>query len=147
MQLGEGVALYFAFLWSYTNALIFPSVLGGIFYFLGSAYSPVYSTLLLLWSTAFTEYWRVKERIYSLRFGSRGSFRVEKRRAQYNPNFSWWKRELRTVASVPVILVFAGLLTCLLTAMFLFEAFVTQLYTGPGQKLIVRAYLTLRFAS
>lgn len=79
----------------------------------------------------------MRERLISLRFGTRGSFRVEKRRAQYDPKFSWWKRELRMLASVPVILGFAALLFALMTGIFVFEAFVTQLYTGPGHKFIV----------
>ena len=41
------------------------------------------------------------------------------------------------VASVPVILLFAAVLAALLTAIFVFEAFVTHLYTGPGHKYIV----------
>ncbi|KAG7448058.1 DUF590-domain-containing protein [Guyanagaster necrorhizus] len=135
-QFGDTVALYFSFLHSYTRALIIPAILGAAFYFFCSPYSPVYSSLLLLWSVTFVEWWRVQERIVSLRFGTRGSFRVEKRRAQYNSNFSWWKRELRILASLPVVLLFAGVLVALLTAIFVFEAFVTQLYTGPGHKYI-----------
>lgn len=100
----------------------------------------MYSTLILVWSTAFVEWWRVRERILSVRWGTRGSFRVERRRAQYQPGFPWWKRELRMIASGPVILLFAGILAALLTAIFVFEAFVTHLYTGPGQKYIVRDF-------
>jgi anoctamin-10 len=135
-NLGDSVALYFAFLSTYTHALVFPAVLGITFYFFGTAYSSVYSLLLLLWSIVFVEYWRVRERTLSMRWGTRGSFRVEKRRAQYLPGFPWWKRELRMLASVPVIALFAGVLATLLTGIFVFEAFVTQLYKGPGQKLI-----------
>jgi hypothetical protein len=41
------------------------------------------------------------------------------------------------VASVPVIVFFGVVLAGLLTSIFVFEAFVTQLYTGPGHKYIV----------
>ncbi|KAF8074650.1 calcium-activated chloride channel-domain-containing protein [Lyophyllum atratum] len=135
-QFGDSVALYFAFLASYTKALVFPAVLGFIFYFFGAPYSPIYSSLVFVWSVIFVEWWRVHERTLSLRFGTRGSFRVEKRRAAYQPGFPWWKRELRILASLPVLLVFAGTLAALLTGIFVFEAFVTQLYTGPGHKYI-----------
>ncbi|KIK58655.1 hypothetical protein GYMLUDRAFT_202492 [Collybiopsis luxurians FD-317 M1] len=135
-QFGESVALYFSFLDSYTRALVLPAAIGISFYFFGTSYSPVYSVLTVLWAIGFVEWWRVRERLISLRFGSRGSFRVEKRRADYNPKFPWWKRELRILASIPVILAFAALLSALMTAIFVFEAFVTQLYTGPGHKLI-----------
>ncbi|KDQ51062.1 hypothetical protein JAAARDRAFT_185547 [Jaapia argillacea MUCL 33604] len=133
-QFGEAMALYFNFLSTYSKFLIFPSALGAAFYFLGTAYSPVYSILLFLWSVIFVEYWRMRERILSVRWGTRGSFRVEKRRAQYQPGFPWWKRELRMIASVPVMILFAVALAVLLTAMFIFEAFIMHLYTGPGSQ-------------
>lgn len=131
------MALYFSFLDSYTRALVIPAVIGISFYFFGTAYSPIYSLLTVLWAIGFVEWWRVRERLISLRFGTRGAERVERRRANYDPRFPWWKRELRILASVPVILAFAGLLAVLMTAIFVFEAFVTHLYTGPGHKFIV----------
>lgn len=94
-----------------------------------------------MWSVVFVEWWRVRERILSLRFGTRGSFRVEKRRVAYRQGQTWWGRELRILASLPVILLFAGILSALLTSIFVFEAFVTHLYQGPGKHLIVRRYL------
>ncbi|KAF9074154.1 calcium-activated chloride channel-domain-containing protein [Rhodocollybia butyracea] len=135
-QFGESVALYFAFLDSYTRALVLPAVLGVSFYFFGTSYSPIYSLLTVLWAIGFVEWWRVRERLIALRFGTRGSFRVEKRRAQYDPKFPWWKREIRILASLPIILAFVALLSALMTGIFVFEAFVTQLYTGPGHKFI-----------
>jgi len=92
----------------------------------------------VLWSVGFAEWWRVHERIIAMRNGTRGSFRVEKRRAQYIPGFPWWMHELRMAASIPVILLFVAVLTALLTGIFFFEAFVTRLYTGPGYQYIVR---------
>ena len=61
----------------------------------------------------------------------------KKRQVQYKPGMSWWAGELRVLASVPVIILFAGLLSAILTVIFVFEAFVTQLYEGPGKQLIV----------
>ncbi|KAK7687670.1 hypothetical protein QCA50_008885 [Cerrena zonata] len=134
-QFGESVALYFSFLSTYTKALIGVSALGTGFYFLAEPYSTVYSSLLVLWSITFVEWWRIKQRVLSVRWGTRGSFRVEKRRAHYKP-IAWWKRDLRMVTSIPVILFFAAILASLLTGIFVFEAFVTQLYNGPGHRLI-----------
>jgi anoctamin-10 len=124
-------------------ALIFPAALGVIFHFYGKPYSSIYSALLLLWSIGFVEWWRIRERILAMRSGTRGSFRVEKRRAQYVEGLPWWVRELRMASSVPVILLFITVLTALLTAIFIFEAFVTQLYTGPGHEYIVSPFLHL----
>jgi hypothetical protein len=71
-----------------------------------------------------------------MRWGTRGSFRVEKRRAQHKEDFAWWKRELRSLASLPVFALFASVLAAALTGIFVFEAFVTQLYNGPGQRVL-----------
>ena len=136
-QFGDSIALYFAFLSSYTSFLMALAILGLAAYFFFPPYSPIYSILLSIWSIAFVEWWRIHERILSLRCGTRGSFRVEKRRVQYKPGMSWWVGELRVLASIPIIILFGGLLSALLTMIFVFEAFVTELYQGPGKQLIV----------
>lgn len=136
------MALYFSFLSSYTNSLLFISGIGVLCYFFARPYSALYSTLLVLWSITFVEWWRIQQRILSVRWGTKGSFRVEKRRAQFQP-IAWWKRDLRMIASLPVITLFAMVLAVLLTGIFVFEAFVTQLYTGPGHKVIVSPYYAL----
>ncbi|KAJ7067816.1 calcium-activated chloride channel-domain-containing protein [Mycena amicta] len=133
---GDSIALYFSFLHSYTHGLIFPAVLGLLFFFFGTPYSPTYSILLVLWSIVYVEWWRVSERVLALRTGTRGSFRVERRRAQYQEGLPWWKRELRMLMGFPVILLFGAVLVSILTGIFVFEAFLTQLYTGPGHKYI-----------
>lgn len=138
LQFGDSIALYFFFLTAYTRALIFPAVLGVIFYFRGTPYSTLYSTLLFLWSITFVEWWRLQERILSVRWCTRGSWRVEKQRADHVPNLPWWKQEMRVVASIPVILLFATILAVILTGIFVLEAFVTQLYKGPGHRYVVR---------
>lgn len=135
-QFGESVGLYFAFLNSYTQFLLFPAVLGLVSYFFLSPYSPIYSVLLCIWSVVFVEWWRVRERILSLRFGTRGSFRVEKRRVSHKPGQTWWEREIHILTSLPVILLFAGILIAILTLIFVAEAFVTHLYQGPGKQII-----------
>jgi anoctamin-10 len=136
-QFGDSIALYFAFLSSYTSFLVVPAILGLSAHFFLPPYSPVYSISLSIWSIAFVEWWRIHERILSLRFGTRGSFRVEKDRIQYTPGMSWWLGELRVLASIPVIILFAGVLSAILTVAFVFEAFVTELYQGPGKQIIV----------
>jgi hypothetical protein len=135
------VAFYFAFLVSYTRFLLPIGLVGALCFQLGWAYSVTYSSLLNLWAITFVEYWRIRERIFSVRWGTQGIFRVEKRRASYMEGTTWWHRELRTLASVPVILFFAALLFGLLTVIFVFEAFVTTLYTGPGHEYVVCPHL------
>ncbi|KAB5593947.1 hypothetical protein CTheo_2673 [Ceratobasidium theobromae] len=147
---GESVALYFAFLSFYTRSLVIPSILGLITWVLKTPYHPLYSLALSVWAVATVEIWRVRERALSVRWGTHGVARVELRRVEFssptNQNdfhtdeaadadilFPWWKRELRMAISVPVIGLFGALLGALLSAIFLFEAFVTQLYDGPGK--------------
>ncbi|KAH9066519.1 DUF590-domain-containing protein [Lactarius vividus] len=136
LKFGEAVALYFAFLSSYTRALLFISVAGLANFYFGRAYSILYSSLLFFWSLVFVEYWRIRERIYSAAWGCLGSVRVEHHRPRYADGHPWWKRELKVLVSVPVIALFASVLAVLLTAIFVFEAFVTTLYTGPGHRYI-----------
>lgn len=90
-----------------------------------------------MWSVVFVEWWRLQERILSVRWCTRGSFRVEKRRADYIPGFPWWRKEARKMASIPVILLFAVVLAVVLTGVFILEAFVTELYEGPGRRIVV----------
>ncbi|KAG2065926.1 DUF590-domain-containing protein [Suillus decipiens] len=138
-QFGDSVALYFFFLTAYTRALIFPAALGTIYYLCGKPYSASYSTLLLLWSIGFVEWWTLQERILSIRWCTRGSWRVEKRRADYIPSFPWWKQEMRMMAGLPVILLFATILAIIMTGIFVLEAFVTELYKGPGHTYVAFA--------
>ncbi|KAF8511795.1 DUF590-domain-containing protein [Hysterangium stoloniferum] len=147
-EFGEAVALYFAFLSSYTQALFFPTALGVLFWLFASPYSSWYSILLGIWSICWVEWWRIRQRALSVRWGTLGSFRGEKRRPEFRGGqgnstlgrgeeaFPWWKRELRIVSSLPMILIFGGILGALLTAIFIFEAFVTQLYQGPFHQYI-----------
>jgi anoctamin-10 len=54
----------------------------GTAHFLSTPYHPLNSLLLVLRSTTFVEHWRIQQRILATWWGTRGSFRVEKRRAQ-----------------------------------------------------------------
>ena len=108
------------------------------------------------------EWWRIRERKLAVRWGSRGAFRVEKRRVEFdavirkrdsasrydddNEAFPWWKREIRILTSLPVIILAAFALTGLLTGLFIIEAFVTHLYTGPGHQ-VASLFPTILFAA
>lgn len=41
------------------------------------------------------------------------------------------------MASVPVIMFFVAILAALLFLVFIFEAFMADLYTGPGNRFVV----------
>lgn len=140
--------MYFAFLSFYLRSLVPPAILGVFGYFFLDAFDPIYSVLLLIWSVTFVEWWSITERKLAVRWGVRGASKVEILRAEYNPAGDvWWKKELKTIASVPVIAVFAAALVALMTAIFVFEAFITRLYDGPGKQHIVSGVLSLFFIS
>lgn len=163
-QFGESVALYYAFLATYTKALLLPTFLGVTFWKFGAPYHPLYSALVVLWSIGMVEWWRIRERKLAVRWGSRGAFRVEKRRVEFDAvvkerspapkhddddddgAFPWWKREIRILTSLPVIILAALALSGLLTGLFIIEAFVTQLYTGPGHQ-VAALFPTILFAA
>ena len=130
--------MYFAFLSFYMRSLVPPALLGVFAFFYLSTFSHLYSAALLIWSVVFIEWWRIKERKLSVKWGVKGAANVEMLRAEYVPaGDAWWKQELKMVASVPVITAYAILLITLLTSIFAFEAFITQLYNGPGHQYIV----------
>jgi anoctamin-10 len=159
-QFGESMALYYSFLSTYTNALLFPAFLGITFWKFGAPYHPLYSALVVLWSVGMVEWWRIRERKLAVRWGSRGAFRVEKRRVEFDTvarergptsdddddkAFPWWKREIRILTSLPLIMLAALALTGILTGIFIIEAFVTHLYTGPGHQ-VASLFPTILFA-
>ncbi|KAJ3853579.1 calcium-activated chloride channel-domain-containing protein [Lentinula lateritia] len=134
---GDAFSLYFIFIQSYTRALAVPAAFGVIFWVIGAPYSPIYSLLTSVWGIGFVEWWRVEERRIALRYGVRGSTRVEKARVQNRyKDISAWTREIRILASVPVILSFAVLLAVLMTVIFFLEEFCEHFYTGPGQNYV-----------
>ncbi len=119
--------------------------------------------MLLLWAVTFVEAWRIKERALAVKWGITNvnngvlpsslciglvvdlttnlfaAMEVETLRAEYDPKGDiWWKRELKLIASIPIIALFAVGLSVLITFIFVFEAFVGQLYAGPGHQHIVR---------
>ncbi|KAG8752533.1 hypothetical protein FRC14_006957 [Serendipita sp. 396] len=155
-QFGESVALYYTFLSSYAQSLVFPALIGVTFWKFEKPYNPIYSFLVVIWSVTFVEWWRIRERKLSIRWGTRGAAKVEKRRVEFRPvketvdeddeSFPWWKREFRVLTSLPVIATAAVILTALLTGIFVLEAFVTQLYTGPGHQ-VASLIPTIMFAA
>jgi hypothetical protein len=47
------------------------------------------------------------------------------------------------MAGLPVIMLFATILAVVLTGIFVLEAFVTQLYNGPGHRFVVSLLILL----
>lgn len=132
---GESVALYFSFLRSYTVALVVPAAFGSIAWLFGAKYSILYAVLLSLWSLVFVEGWRLRERALAVRWGVKGCRTVGRRRADFKadvtvedpatgekvPSYTWWRRDARVLANVPVLIGFAAGLGLLITTIFTIE--------------------------
>lgn len=151
-HLGEGVALYFAFLRFYWTSLAFPALIGALFWLAGRSYSPVYSFLVVGWSIVLVESWRLKERVLAVAWGTHGVHNVEVCRAEFKGEkkemdpvsgverevFSWWRTTGRQLASIPVLLVFAATLATLISGIYSIETLVGEVYDGPGKRYLVR---------
>lgn len=111
-----------------------------------------------------TEGWRIKERQLSVQFGTFRVTKVNRLRGEYlrslpgtyggaapsitaidalnashsvtgDPTFVG--REIKIFSSVPIIAGLGFVLGALLTAIFIFEAFLSKLYDGPGKAALV----------
>lgn len=113
------------------------------------SFPPLYAFCLAIYSTVFIAMWRVREKKLAVRWGTRGceTVRVGRMRPQYvishnvhsldDPHHhSDLVRDSKMVASIPVILMCGALLGCVLMSIFMLEAFVGQLWHGPGKAII-----------
>lgn len=135
----------------------------------------LYGAFLAAWSLIVVEIWRVQERKLSVFYGTHRASRYEHFRPQYiarildpnhprtlknqgklklaNPSASLttgresdvMSREIKMLASVPLITACGVGLGLLLTAIFIIEAFLTKLYEGFGKQ-AVALVPTLLFA-
>lgn len=149
-NIGEHIALYFAFLNYYFKALAPAGTLGLIFWACGQSFSAMYSILLVIWATIFLEMWKIREQALAVRWGMTGVSRHATRNTSFQPSaivndkvtgeptevFEEWHRELRIIASLPVILIFILLLLSILTLNFLAEVITAEVYDGPGKAFV-----------
>ncbi|KAF9185624.1 hypothetical protein BGZ50_002979 [Haplosporangium sp. Z 11] len=147
---GEKVAYYFQFLEFYFFWLIFPSVLGILVHFIGSSFSVIYSTSIILWAVVFIESWKRRERELALWWGVSNIRRSEAVRFTFKgdeivtdpvtgevvAHFSPWKRWARKLASLPVIFAGALALSVLVTLMFGVEVFLEVYYGGYMKEIL-----------
>ncbi|OAV90674.1 hypothetical protein PTTG_05613 [Puccinia triticina 1-1 BBBD Race 1] len=133
---GESIGYYFAFLNFYFQALVFPTLLGLLFWATGMAYSSIYSM------------WKVKEKLLAIKWNAFNCHKVEKKRVEFIPEriithlvthepvgyFPWWKRESRRLVTIPVLILFALGISALITVITAVELVVAEVYTGPFKK-------------
>lgn len=109
-QHGPAIALYFAFLSTYTLSLVPLAAFSIIAHFLLPAYSLLYALPVSFWALAFVEYWRAKERVLAIEVGTEGIEGRPKLRAESSPmaaEEAWWRRSARVAAGVPVLFLCA----------------------------------------
>ncbi|GMM32692.1 Ist2 protein [Saccharomycopsis crataegensis] len=157
-QYGSKIALYFVFLDTYLKWLIFPAIVGlaNFIFFDKQKFSLPYTFLNLIWSIFFIQAWYNKEKNYSLKWNNRNvdsssvsqvsnlDFKPSTTVVNYASfgnlkNFKYYpsyKRYLKKVTFVPIIILFAAILITWQLICFFVEIFITELYDGPLKSIL-----------
>lgn len=150
------IAYYFAFTQAYFIALIAISILGVSAWTLLGNFSPVYGILNSLLCVGFVEYWKYQEADLAVRWGVRGVSSIEVQRHHFEPEktitdpitgqetafFPSQKRLQRQLLQLPFVLLAALALGTVISTCFAIEIFVSEIYSGPGQSLLVRTTIS-----
>ncbi|KAL8907228.1 MAG: hypothetical protein Q9207_001529 [Kuettlingeria erythrocarpa] len=150
-RFGEKIAYYFAFTQSYFQFLIFPAAFGFASWAILGSFSPVYSLVNGLWCVTFIEYWKRQEIDLGVRWGVKGVSSIQQKRRDFQHEkefrdpvtgetvriFPATKRLGRQLLQVPFALLAALALGTLIATCFGIEIFLTEVYNGPGQNLLV----------
>lgn len=150
-QFGERVALYFAFLQSYSSFLLFPAAFGLAAWLVLGPFSWFYAVVSCLWSVVFFEHWKMKEVDLAVQWGVRGVSRIQHPRPQFRFDreavdpvtgelvkvYSPVKRLATQLLQVPFAAACVAALGGLIAGCFAIEIFITEVYNGPfGQYLV-----------
>ncbi|KAF2501445.1 DUF590-domain-containing protein [Lophium mytilinum] len=150
-RLGEKIAFYFAFTQSYFTFLVFPAVFGFSAWLLLGHFSAFYAIVNAVWCCVFTEYWKHQEVDLSVRWGVRGVSNIETKRKNFAHEkeitdpvtgetvqiFPATKRLQRQLLQLPFALGAAIVLGTLIATCFGIEVFISEVYNGPLQSLLV----------
>ncbi|RCI14066.1 hypothetical protein L249_8052 [Ophiocordyceps polyrhachis-furcata BCC 54312] len=144
-KFGESVALYFAFLRSYSTFIVFPAALGFSAWLLLGQFSYTYALGCGLWSVVFIEYWKKKEVDLAVQWGVRGVSSIQHQR----PGFKWefetedlvtgeprkvypYIKRLQTqLLQIPFALASIVVLGGLVVFCNSLEIFINEVYDGP----------------
>ncbi|KAJ8292595.1 hypothetical protein OF846_004358 [Rhodotorula toruloides] len=149
-HLGEKVALYFAFLSYYFRSLLFPSVIGLFFWLLGLSFHPLLGIGFVGWSVVFIETWRLREKAIAVQWGTYRYERVEIERLGFRgegkevdpvsgitrEKWSFRRTLTRSLASLPAYFAFIGFLGTIISAIYVVETLVSEVYSGPFKKFL-----------
>lgn len=149
-HLGGRVALYFAFLCFYFKSLLFPSVVGLVFWIAGLSFHPILGIAFTGWSLLMVESWRLRERALSVHWGSYNIEKVEVQRAGFrgdglevdpvtgvtHEKWRFRKTLTRSLAVLPVYFLFVGILGGIISTIYMIETVLGEVYDGPGKKIL-----------
>ncbi|KAI4118680.1 MAG: hypothetical protein LQ345_001319 [Seirophora villosa] len=150
-RFGEKIAYYFAFTQSYFQFLIFPAVFGFTAWVILGSFSPLYAIVNGLWCVTFVEYWKRQEIDLGVRWGVKGVAGIQEKRRDFQHEkevrdpvtgetvriFPATKRLGRQLLQIPFAILAALALGTLIATCFGIEIFLSEVYTGPGQTLLV----------
>ncbi|KAI4185958.1 MAG: hypothetical protein L6R41_003802 [Letrouitia leprolyta] len=148
---GEKIAYYFAFTQSYFSFLIFPAAFGFSAWVILGYFSPIYAIVNGLWCVTFVEYWKRQEIDLGVRWGVKGVTAIQEKRRDFKHEkevkdpvtgeivriFPATKRLGRQLLQVPFAILATLALGTLIATCFGIEIFLSEVYNGPGQNLLV----------
>ncbi|KAL8738843.1 MAG: hypothetical protein Q9181_000447 [Wetmoreana brouardii] len=150
-RFGEKVAYYFAFTQSYFAFLVFPATFGFASWVILGSFSPIYALVNGLWCVTFVEYWQRQEVDLGVRWGVKGVSSIQQKRREFKHEkevrdpvtgetvqiFPATKRLSRQLLQVPFACLAVLALGTLIATCFGIEIFLSEVYNGPGQSLLV----------
>ena len=145
------LAFYFAFTQSYFASLMFLAAFGFSSWVLLGYFSPVYAVVNALWSVVFVEYWNRQELDLSIRWGVKGVSAIQQKRREFQHEkevtdpitgetlqvFPATKRLSRQALQLPFAALAILLLGTLIATCFGIEIFLSEIYSGPFQSVLV----------
>ena len=148
----QQIAFYFAFTQAYFTALIGIAIFGVSAWAILGYFSSVYGIINSFLCVAFVEYWKHQEDDLAIRWSVRGVSSIETKRIDYRFEkevkdpltgemmqiFPAPKRLQRQLLQIPFALTAALVLGSLIAACFGIETFMSEIYKGPGQSILVR---------
>ncbi|KAL8944025.1 MAG: hypothetical protein Q9216_000734 [Gyalolechia sp. 2 TL-2023] len=150
-RFGEKIAYYFAFTQSYFTFLIFPAAFGFAAWVVLGYFSPVYAVVNGLWCVTFVEYWKRQEIDLGVRWGVKGVTAIQEKRRDFKHEkevrdpvtgeivqiFPATRRFGRQLLQIPFAILATLALGTLIATCFGIEIFLSEVYNGPGQSLLV----------
>lgn len=141
---GAKVAMYFAFLQTYTVFLFLPAGAGFLAWALLPKYSLGFALLIELWCITFLEYWKLQEVDLSIRWTVRGTGELKVNRPKFKPDkiirddtgellhhYARWKQVVWQIPQIPFFIAALVSLGSIIVVVFALEVLISEAYEGP----------------